>query len=123
MKVQALGTNLRGVGRIHQDQLHPLFQALVSQQQTELVECPAIASPPFPFGAKHLVGTFPDPGQLLQGNGLVFGFGLFGQSTADGVIHLGLEASFSSTQPCQELSASSATTRIRRSAPPIPRRG
>lgn len=89
--------------------LHPKLNAFIEQKRSELKERPAIAASTFGFGPGQLIGSLPNPTQVLQCYGPVVGPSLPDHPVADGVVHIGLESSLTSTQPLQGLPASSAS--------------
>jgi len=75
MQVQALVTGLASIPGIDQNHLDTRPQGFVVDEQPQLMECPTVAAPPFSFGARLLISTFPNPGQVLQGDTGLIGFG------------------------------------------------
>ncbi len=90
--------------------LHSKFYALVEQEHSQLEECPTIAASALNLRSGQLVSTLSDACKVLERYCAQLVQCLLDESIANAVIQPRLESSFASTQPFQELSASSATT-------------
>lgn len=110
MNVQAIMARLRGIRRIHQNQFHAKLNTLVSQELAQLVETPRVTSTPLSLGSRQFVGTFPDAGQVLQGNNLIVGLRLLDKLIADDVVLMCLKAFLLARQPFQKRSSSTPST-------------
>ena len=107
--MQAIVTCLRRISRIHQYQFHAKLNALVGQEETQLIEAPAITSPTLSPVPGQLVSAFTYSSQVFQCNSLIVGFCFLHQLIADGVVHLRLKSSLPTRQPFLKLSTPTPT--------------
>ncbi len=108
--MQAPAAHLARVGRIDQNQRDACVYALVGDVSTQLIESPTVGPSPFGLAARLRVRAFPDPGQILQGDGAPGGCSRLDQTVTDGVVDLLLETSLASRQPLQRLPHAAAGT-------------
>lgn len=101
---------LTSVSRIDQHQRHTGTHTLVSQELAELVERPTVRASTFYLVSWLLIGAFPNACQVFDSNTEVARFGLPDKSATDGVVDVGLEASFSASQPLLKLSRPTTST-------------
>ena len=95
--------SLRSVARINYDKRHTGTTCLVFEKGTKLKERPGIMSSSLSFSDRC---SFPDVGQILNRNAFVFGYSLFHNSFADGVVGDSGMSLFTPFQPFQKLAAS-----------------
>lgn len=101
---------LRRVARINQNQLHTKLRCFVVEKLAQLIKRPTIRTSSFCFAAGHLVGAFPDSGQVLKSNDLFIVFGISNDAVANDVISVFLKALFLARQPLQQSTNSTPCT-------------
>ena len=107
--VQTLVAGLRGVGRIHQNNLNAFFDAFVFKELTQLIERPTIRPSPFSLASGLLIRPISDARQILNCNDGIELFGFLDDGCADGKVQPLLKASLSARQPFQDLPTSTPT--------------
>jgi hypothetical protein len=105
--MQALVASLAGASRLNKQHLNTRYQSFVCRELTQLVECPVVRIPALRLPSGLLVSSFPNPSQVLKRNASFKALSCIDQSTADGVIDIGLKSSFLPREPLKELFGSS----------------
>ena len=112
MNMQALVADLRGIGRRDNYHFDTRPHSLVFDKPPQLVERPAIATPPLLTTAGLPVGTPPDAAQVLNSNAGRKRLSCFNDALSDTVVHPSLKASLPARQPLQQLTASPPATAV-----------
>ena len=107
--MQAFSARLGRVGRVHQHRFNTVFNALVGNKPTELIERPTIRATAFCLASGLLIGAFTNTCQIFQRYRCALGFSGVDDAFADVVVQPGLIASLSARQPFQDVSRSSAS--------------
>jgi len=98
--VQAIMASLRRVSWIDQYQPHPCDQGFVHGKLAQLVESPTVVPSALSFPD---LGSIANPSQILKRNGCINALRFIDQLTADCVVNVCLESSFSAGEPFKEL--------------------
>ena len=103
--MSALVARLRSICRIDSHERNTIQLAFVFKERTQLEEIPTICLTSESLAVLLVIHSPSDVFQVLNGDALVLGFGLFNKILTDSMVRNGSEASLSSAQPSQQLMA------------------
>lgn len=106
MDMQTFMARLACVSGINCDRFNPHTNTLVGQKLAQLIESPAIRPSALSFASGHLIGSFPNPCQVFNGDNRITRQCLLNNGFADDMILMRLITSLTPRQPFQDIAAS-----------------
>jgi hypothetical protein len=99
-------TRLARVSGINRHHINSSPNSFVGQELTQLIESPTVRPSTFGFASGLLIGSFPNPRQVFNGNNCITCQCLLNNGFTDDMILMRLIASLTPRQPLQNLTAS-----------------